>query len=272
MSTLYSYETASGDLSTLVQGQSPDVWTCLCFLDNSMSLQADNRYGKVYKNYVGPGDRNPWNTGAPTSAASGQVSKRRDNDLGKWDWYALSAMIPGGGWNNADWATLLSVGYETIQGDQVAIGIKPDSSGIPQWEVGQNSGLLTETSTGWYNGEVHGVTNITPVVLGQTIEFVLGVKWATDHTGAVEVYYRVPSKTSAWTHALDRQNVPTYAYGCTNYRCVAKDMSDEPTVLDKVGLYYGFWDASRTSFPYNTLYNNGFTRSSDLATAEATLP
>jgi hypothetical protein len=40
-------------------------------------------------------------------------------------------------------------------------------------------------------------------------------------------------------------------------------------VIDKLGLYYGGY--STTSFPTETVYESGLTRSSDLATAKFTL-
>ena len=71
---------------------------------------------------------------------------------------------------------------------------------------------------------------------------------------------------------FSKLNEPTYLYGTTAYGTFAKDGSDWPTVLDKIGLYYGYGDHSKTSFPTETVYESGLTRSSDMATAESTLP
>jgi hypothetical protein len=43
-------------------------------------------------------------------------------------------------------------------------------------------------------------------------------------------------------------------------------------VIDKLGLYYGYTDKTKTTFPVETVYESGLTRSSDLATAQSTLP
>jgi hypothetical protein len=258
--------TTPGEVSTLQQGQSPNTWTCLCFNNNSMSLVADSRYGKAYKNVVGPGDTNPWNSTAPATNAAGQVSRRRNNDLGKWDWYAIAVKVPSS-WQRPPWTSLVSLGYETLASDQVALGIKTTSSGT-YFTMHQNSGLVSKTSTGFYAGAVSYVASVMPVTYDAWQEFVIGVKWATDNTGAVEVYTRTPG--SSWQQAFEKLNEPTYAYGTTSYGTIDANLSQTPTVIDKIGLYYGGY--STTSFPTETVYESGLTRSSNLTTAQSTLP
>ena len=218
------------------QGQSPSLWTCLCFNNNSMSLVADSRYGKAYKVAVGPGDRNPWNTSAPASNAAGQVSKRRDNDLGKWDWYAVSVRVDSWVDLTTEWADIISVGYQTSSGDQVRLGLK-NNNGSLYFEVSQNSGYANNAS-GYATGSVHYTQPILPVTFGSWREFVVGIKWATDNTGAVQVYSRTPG--GSWSKAFEKLNEPTYLYGTTSYGTFAKDGSNWPTVIDKLGLYYGY--------------------------------
>jgi Polysaccharide lyase len=268
MTTLYSYETTAGDISTLKQGQSPNTWTCLCFNNNSMSLVADSRYGKAYKVAIGPGDRNPWNTSAPASNAAGQVTTRRTNNLGKWDWYAVSVRVDSWADLTTAWADLISVGYQTSSGDQVRLGLK-NNNGSLYFEVSQNSGYANNSS-GYATGSVNYTQPILPVTFGTWREFVVGIKWATDNTGAVEVYSRTPG--GSWSKAFEKLNEPTYLYGTTSYGTFAKDGSNWPTVLDKLGLYYGYADKTKTTYPVETVYESGLSRSSDLATAQSTLP
>ena len=250
------------------QGQSPSLWTCLCFNNNSMSLVADSRYGKAYKVAVGPGDRNPWNTAAPASNAAGQVSKRRDNDLGKWDWYAVSVKVDSWADLTTAWADIISVGYQTSSGDQVRLGLK-NNNGSLYFEVSQNSGYANNAS-GYATGSVHYTQPILPVTFGSWREFAVGIKWATDNTGAVQVYSRTAG--GSWSKAFEKLNEPTYLYGTTSYGTFAQDGSNWPTVIDKLGLYYGYTDKTKTTFPVETVYESGLTRSSDLATAQSTLP
>jgi Polysaccharide lyase len=257
MERLYSVGAAN-------QGQSPHLWTCLCFNNNSMSLVSDSTYGKAYKVAVGPGDRNPWNTAAPASNAAGQVSKRRDNDLGKWDWYAIAVRVDAWADMATQWADIISVGYQTSAGDQVRLGLM-NNKGNLYFEVSQNSGYANNPN-GHATGSVHYTQPILPVTFGQWREFVVGIKWATDNTGAVQVYSRTPG--GSWSKAFEKLNEPTYLYGTTSYGTFAQNGSNWPTVLDKLGLYYG---GNSTSFPTETVYESGLTRSSDLATAKATL-
>jgi hypothetical protein len=256
--------TTSSDPATLKQVRSP--WTCLCFQDDTMSLVANPRYGRVFKNVIGPGDTNPWNEAAPATNAAGQLSRRRDNDLGKWDWYAVAVKVPSS-WQRPPWTSLVSLGYETLASDQVALGIATHSRGT-YFTIHQNSGLVSETSTGFYAGAVSYVSPVVPVTYDAWQEFVIGVKWATGSTGAVEIYTRNPG--SSWQHAFEKLNEPTYAYGTTSYGTIDADLSQKPTVIDKIGLYFGGY--STTSFPTETVYESGLTRSSDLATAKSTLP
>jgi hypothetical protein len=257
MEKLYSVGAAN-------QGQSPHLWTCLCFNNNSMSLVSDSRYGKAYKVAVGPGDRNPWNKAAPASNAAGQVSKRRDNDLGRWDWYAIAVRVDAWADLATQWADIISVGYQTSAGDQVRLGLM-NNKGNLYFEVSQNSGYANNPN-GHATGTVHYTQPILPVTFGQWREFVVGIKWATDNTGAVQVYSRIPG--GSWSKAFEKLNEPTYLYGTTSYGTFAQNGSNWPTVIDKLGLYYG---GSTTSFPTETVYESGLTRSSDLATAKATL-
>ena len=44
------------------------------------------------------------------------------------------------------------------------------------------------------------------------------------------------------------------------------------SVLDKQGLYFGFWSSATTSFAQRAVYESGLTRSSSFAAAARTLP
>jgi hypothetical protein len=141
-----------------------------------------------------------------------------------------------------------------------------NNNGSLYFEVSQNSGYANNP-TGYATGSVHYTHPILPVTFGNWREFVVGIKWATDNTGAVEVYSRTPG--GSWSKAFEKLNEPTYLYGTTSYGTFAQDGSNWPTVIDKLGLYYGGY--STTSFPTETVYESGLTRSSNLATAKSTL-
>jgi hypothetical protein len=269
MTRLYSYETTPGDKSTRKQGQSPALWTCLCFLSNDISLVSDRRYGQMYKNTVQTGTN--WAKGMPSNDGSGQLSTRRGTDYGRWDWYAIAVRVPSfSNVSDLSFLDIASLGYQTIQGDQVALKLK-NNNGVLYYSINQNSGPLTRTSSGSYAGTVHYNQPILPVRYGQDEEFVIGVKWTADNTGGVVVYARNPAQTSSWTRVFSRLNEPTYATGCTSFSCwtVSDLQSSTAPVLDKIGLYFGMYNGVT---PTETVYESGLTRSTSLATGESTLP
>lgn len=257
---------STGRVSALRQSQSPRTWTCLCFEKNDISLASDSAYGKAYKATVPVGDHNPWNTAAPSSDGAAQMSIRRSNDLGKWDYYAFAVKVPSwsGSLSDIKFVTLLSVGYQTAEGDQLGLGLI-NNNGSLAFQVHQNAGYVNSPNA-WQNPSVAYKAALMPVVYGQWREFVLAVKWATNNTGAVQVYSRAPG--GSWAKVFERLNEPTYIYGTTMYGNFAADGSNWPTVIDKLGLYYGQY----TTRPTQTVYESGLTRSSDLATAQSTLP
>jgi hypothetical protein len=267
MTTLYSYETTPGDINTLKQAQSPTTWTCLCFLKNDISLVSDGVFGQAYKAAVATGDTNPWN-GSSASDGGAQMSIRRSNDLGQWDWYAIAVKVDS--WNgpmsDLFFSELASLGYQTSESSQVALGLygNENNSDKLSFAIDQNAGYA-DNATGYATGTVHYNTTFMPVVFGQWEEFVIGVKWATDNTGALRVYNRVPG--GSWSEVFDRENEATELYGTTPNGTFAADGSNWPTVIDKIGLYFQEYGGES-----ETVYESGLTRSSDLATAESTLP
>ena len=249
------------------QGQSPNVWTCLCFTKNDLSLVSDNTFGQAYKAAVATGDTNPWG-GSSTSDGAAQVSTRRSNDLGKWDYYAFAVKVPS--WNgpmtDLFFSELVSLGYQTSQSSQVAIGLwgNEDNNQPLSFSIDQNAGYANN-ATGYAAGSVHYNTTFMPVKFGQWEEFVIAVKWATDNNGALQVYNRVPGGT--WSKVFDRENEATELYGTTPNGTFAADGSNWPTVIDKMGLYFQEYGGEN-----QTVYESGLTRATDLATAESTLP
>jgi hypothetical protein len=245
------------------QGQSPSLWTCLCFENNDLSLTSDSTFGKAYKASVPIGDSNPWNTGAASTSGAGQMSIRRNNNLGQWDWFGIAVKVPSwsGDLSNIKFVDLLSMGYQTAAANQVGLGMAVQNGAL-SFVIQQNSGYANST-TGFATGSTHYVAPFQPVTYGQWQEFVIGVKWATDNTGAVEVYSRTPG--GSWSKAFEKLNEPTYLYGTTPYGTFAQDGSNWPTVIDKIGLYYGEYNIT----PTETVYESGLTRSSNLATAKS---
>src|SRR4029077_14068154 len=78
MGQLFSYETSAGNVSTLVQGQTPKLWDGLGFLNNDTQVIPDSRYGHVYSIRAGVGSHNPYYDPGPGVAAS-ELTRARPN-------------------------------------------------------------------------------------------------------------------------------------------------------------------------------------------------
>lgn len=261
-STGYS---SSGNLT---QSQSPQLFDGLNYTNNDITLASDSTFGKVYNVSAEPGSRAPYNTGAPANNAMSELTKRQPTTLGAWRYYAFAIKVPSASWHSPDWASVMSLGYETFSWDQVALDVDPGSAG-PQFDLMQNSGYVNCPGT-TCRGTVSGRWKIAPVTYDKWFEFVFAVKWATGSTGAVKVYMRNPG--GAWTLALDKESEPTYAYGTSAYGTISADMHEKANTLDKFGLYFGYYNTSTTSFPKNTIQVSGLVRATDLATAQSRLP
>jgi hypothetical protein len=264
--TLYS-------TSTTNQGQLPHVWDGLLFMNNDIQIGTDGRFGRVYVIHAGPGSRGPWNTGAPAYQAMAELSTRRASfGLGNTYWYAIAFKLDSS-WVQPDWVTLTTLGYPTLSSGPIDI-ILYRANGVLSYFLQMNSGLLTRDATGFYRGSVSSRSPIAPVAFGKWAEIVLRIRWATDNTGSVDVYDRLEGQSS-WKHSVSKRRLPTAQYGTTSYGTVNANGTNPDgsrhTVLDKMGLFFGFWSSATTSFPPRSVSETGLTRSSDFAAAVATL-
>ena len=258
--------------------QEPVMWDCLCFIKNDMSLQADPRYGQVFKVAAETGDTNPWHgsTGGNVNGAA-EMSKERPNDLGQTFWYATAVRIDGweGGASDLRFGEVMSLGYQTSSNSQVALGLL-DNGGALSFSLNVNAGYADGVQ-GNAPGTTSFKTPLLPVTFGQWEEFVLGVKWATDKTGMVEIHHRpiVDGVPGQWSQVLEKAGIDTELYGpiynsegalILNF---AQDGSNWPVVLDKFGLY---WGTNDNAVQQQQVLTSGFARCSDLATAQGTFP
>jgi len=268
---IFSYETSAGDINTLVQGQSPKLWDGLNFLNNDIQVIPDSRYGHVYSIRAGVGSHNPYYDPGPGVAAS-ELSRGRENDNGKWDWFAGGFRI-NSGLTGPGWVMLYQFGYPTLSSPPLALQLVK-RHGRLNYGLLQNAGQLTKNSSGFYRGTVLANTPLVPVSYGKWVDFIIGVKWATGSTGELRVYARVEGKTG-YKLMLNRSRIPTWQYGTTPYGSVNADGTNssgqQARVIDHGGLYFGYWD-SRTSFPTESILETGMTRSSTYRAAASTLP
>ena len=272
MTSLSSYESTPGTLSTLEQSQSPQLWDGLLFLNNDIQLASDSRYGKVYSIRTGLDSHNPYYT--PTDGRSSELSRRRPMVLGSWDWYANAYKVKSG-WTQPSWADLYQFGYPTLSSPPLSINIDRPYDGLPRFQLFQNAGLLKNNGSGFYAGTQMGDTNIVPVPFDTWVEIIVGVKWETNSTGELRAYYRIPSKGTGWVLAVSKSGIPTEQYGTTpsgSVNSTFTDSSGKPlNVLDHGGLYFGY-GSMPSSFPTNYVSQSGLVRASSLSAAQSTLP
>jgi hypothetical protein len=272
MTSISSYESTAGDLSTLHQAQSPQLWDGLLFLNNDIQLASDSRYGQVFSIRTGSNSHNPYYT--PTDGRSSEVSRRRPMVLGSWDWYGNAFKVKSG-WTQPSWADLYQFGYPTLSSPPLSINIDRPTDGVPRFQVFQNAGLLTNNGSGFYRGTNMGDTNIVAVPFDSWVEIIVGVKWETNSTGELRVYYRIPSQGTGWVLAVSKSGVPTEQYGTTpsgSVNATFTNSSGDPiNVLDHGGLYFGY-GSMPSSFPTNYVSQAGLTRSSSLSAAQSTFP
>jgi hypothetical protein len=265
MTSLSSYESTQGSLSTLHQGQSPSVWDCLCFLNNDVALQSDSRFGKVYAVTAGPSSGNPWGSLSPRYAAS-EVSKRRPVRMGQWDWYANSyKALPG--WTLTDWGTVTQMNYPTITSppleidfDKYGVGIERSVGYVPA-----GGGAPIHDAQRWFS---------VSSVIGKWVDFVVGVKWATDTTGSIRVYTRCREcGDTGWILRYSKDNIITMQYGAgiMNKDGTSPSTGQPLNTLDKEGLYWGY-ESTPSSKPTDHILESGLVRTSDEASAKAALP
>jgi hypothetical protein len=272
MGQLFSYETSAGDVGTLVQGQTPKLWDGLGFLNNDIQVVPDSRYGHVYSIRAGVGSHNPYYDPGPGIAAS-ELTRARPIDLGKWDWFSGGFRI-NGGLTGPGWVMLYQFGYPTLSSPPLAITADRTSDGVPRFQLFQNGGLLTnKNGNSTYTGSQVGDTPIVQIPFDTWVQIIVGVKWMTDNTGEIHVYYRIPSQSSTWQNPINKTGIPTEQYGTTPYGSCAADFSNCTTVIDHGGLYFGYWSMpSASNFPTNYMSQMGMSRSTTLSAAQSLFP
>jgi polysaccharide lyase-like protein len=269
---LFSYETSVGDIGTLVQGQAPKVWDGLLFVNNDIQVVSDSRYGHVYSIRAGVGSRDPWWDPGPGVAQS-ELTRLRTNDLGKWDWFSAGFRIDSG-LTGPGWIMLSQLGYPSLGSPPLALDLVK-RSGRLYYGLFRNAGLLTQRAgTSFYQGSSFEDKALVPVPYGTWVDFIIGVKWATGNTGELRVYARVQGKRG-FKLLVNKSRIPTWQYGTTpagTINAAGLGRTGAPVrVLDKAGLYFGYWD-SRATFPTESLLETGLTRSSTYRAAVSTLP
>jgi hypothetical protein len=257
-----------------LHGTEEILWSCPCFIKDDISLYGDSRYAQVYRVRVTIGDTNQWQGSAGgTRNGAGQLTVVRPTDLGSWKWYAMAVKINSwsGSASDINNAEILSLGYQVSSGSQITFALG-NNGGALSYQMHANAGYANGIQ-GQAAGTTHFQENFLPVTLGRWDEFIIGVKWATDKTGALQVHHRVPG--GVWSQVFNKTGIDTELYGpiyasdgVTLIKNFAQDASNWGSVTDKMGLYYAMGGLVVTE----TVYESGFITTGDLATAKATFP
>jgi hypothetical protein len=256
------------------QRQVPALWDCLCFLNNNITLVNSKRFGRVYSISVGAGSHNPWWNGGPR-IASAEVATRRPVRLGQWDWYADSFLVLPG-FVPPDFAAVAQMNYPTITSPPLEIDF--DKYGVG---ISRSVGYVPSLSGKAQITDSRRFYKVSDVV-GKWVDFVIGVKWATNATGSIRVYTRCAAcigkshskasraKRRKLVLRYTRDSIVTMQYGAGVMTADGKNADGRDMVtIDHAGLYFGY--GGTAAMPTNRLLQSGLVRASDMATAAATL-
>jgi hypothetical protein len=177
----------------------------------------------------------------------------------------LAVKIPFG-WRQPTWALLFEPNFPAWTSPAEGLNASPRNRGgsycwkyrrscKPWFDLVRSVGVVGSTSP-----EHHW---LRPIELGKWTEFVIGIKWETDRSGAYQVYSRVPARKLTFTLNAAATQVVTYQ---TKVGTAAP-----ATTVDLQLLYEGTEPTNGWASPLwgNTIYQRGFQRFSNKAAALA---
>jgi hypothetical protein len=247
-------------------------WACLCFTNNGISVQPDPRFGLVYDVVAGPGYRSPYFDPGPLRTYT-EVSASRPARIGKWDWYADSIKLLPGYSTSQLWGLVADFNYPTISHSPLEIDYDFAGVGITR-DVGYFAHQFD-------NPPIHDVRRFWPKsaypsLVDKWIDWVIGVKWATDRTGALRVYTRcLQCRTDRrWLlrYSLSKSITMQWGAGIMNADGTSPQTGAELMTLDKMGLYYGYTTLPSTGLPTNRVLEMGIVRAPTRSAAMAVFP
>jgi hypothetical protein len=184
---------------------------------------------------------------------------KASDSYGKWDWYALAIKLDGS-WQQPTWNTLFEPNFPRFTSPPISINTayRNNSNSSVCWTYGNLPNCTLYWDLFRYTGTVGSLNRqdrwLQPVQLGKWTEFVLGVKWAVDGTGAYKIYTRVPDSAETSFTLRDYQtNVITYQ---------SQAGSDPAKTTDIQMLYSGTEPTNGWPSPLwgNFAYHNGLQR------------
>lgn len=235
------------------QGGPYGLWDGYAYQDTDISIVPDARWGKAYLCQPAAGHHNPYDQTAVKGATACQISKRRPVSIGSVFYWSESVMPVSIGWQWPDWGSIVSLGYETVLEDQLALGFYQN-----EWSVHSTAGLVT-------NGKaaIDYSQALKPVQFDAYTDWIIGAKIAADNTGWIELHMRPSGGT--WSVVYSKTGVPTTVWK-------SSPATIPGSVLDKEGVYCGWWNTAQTPAPTFTLRLRGLMRDATLADALTRFP
>jgi hypothetical protein len=221
---------------------------------------SDPTYGQVYRYYTDDASTNHGGYDPGPLAGVTELTRARSTPYtGHWDWFRFAIKIPSS-WQQPTWNVVFEPNFPELTSPPVAIAVDPraaDGSYAWDYPAFQSSWWTLARNVsdvaGGSDYQQH-FTWIQPVVFDQWVEFVWGIDYETNLTGAVKVWTRRPGGT--WALKVDLTGVNTYqtATGCPN-TCP----SDVQTLYEGVEAGWPTVPCGTSQcLPPNTAYYQGY--------------
>jgi hypothetical protein len=197
-----------------------------------------------------------------------EVLRPRTIALGTDDYYSLMVYLPNN-WTpgtNGFWGVeVAQLNFENIWGAPISLQAHPDHITLALQTGACNSSRTARPGCVWSsNADSPGKPNLpplyaipSPMQLGVWHELIVHSHWATDNTGAIEVWYRQKGQPS-WTRTVNLSGYPTVQ--------TLQDGSYPTTTVDKIGAYRDVATAP------TSVWLDSFTTATSFAAAASNLP
>lgn len=207
--------------------------------------------------------------------AACEVLRKRTVNLGTDEYYALRIRFPKDWVEPGPWgAAIAQFNYPALGGPPVGLFAHARRvdvvvlAGEVQWPGcnGPGQGCADREQFNNTNGSGRGGTAIpVGMRLGVWYELVVHVRWATDSSGAVDVWYRT-QRARHWNHTYHVSGVPTMQWAPCCLRSDGTDTDGSTKFTsDKIGIY------RRPNGTSLSLWNGGFAVASNFAAAVGAL-
>jgi hypothetical protein len=224
----------------------------MCYINGNVKLTSDSTYGKAYQYTTDEGATNGWYDPGALKGTTELTEARSGPYTGHWDWFRFAIKVPSS-WQQTTWNIMFEPNFPEITSPPVAIRVSPRAADgsyawtrskfqSSWWEMSTNV-ASTPGGTSYANKDYW----LQPVAFDQWVEFVWGIDYETNMTGAFKVYTRPVG--GLWTLMASDSGINTYQMATSG-----------PS--DVQMLYYGNEPANGwpSVLPTNTVFMQGYRR------------